>query len=272
MRYHGGKWLLAEWIISFFPPHRVYVECFGGAASVLMRKPRTYAEVYNDLDGEIVNLFRVLRDSVMSERLRDVLELTPFSRAEYDLSYISHPDPVEQARRTIARSFMGFGSSSVLGRLSGFRADSNKSGSTPARDWSRYPACVPAMVNRLQGVVIEQKDALEVMMQHDSPKTLHYVDPPYMWGTRCGSGNTAKHRYRFEMTDEAHLRLLQFLPSLEGFVVLSGYPVDLYDEALAGWQKVERPALADGAAKRTECLWLSPNIGASQGLFAGVLA
>lgn len=129
MRYHGGKWRLAPWIIQHMPPHRVYVEPFGGAASVLLRKPRTYAEVYNDMDGEIVNLFKVARDD--SERLKHLLELTPFSRDEFAASYEPTSNPIEQARRTVVRSFLGFGSNAHA-KATGFRANSNRSGTTLA--------------------------------------------------------------------------------------------------------------------------------------------
>ncbi len=108
VRYHGGKWMLAQWIIAQFPAHRVYVEPFGGGGSVLLRKPRSYAEIYNDLDGEIVNLFLMARDH--GEELRRALELTPFARVEFMESYEPSENPIEQARRTVARSFMGFGS------------------------------------------------------------------------------------------------------------------------------------------------------------------
>ena len=86
LRWHGGKWLLAPWIIGHFSEHRVYVEPFGGAGSVLMRKPRCYAEVWNDLDGEVVNLFRVLR-SARAQELVDVIRLTPFARDEFVAAY-----------------------------------------------------------------------------------------------------------------------------------------------------------------------------------------
>src|SRR3954470_1229963 len=123
LRYHGGKWLLAPWILSHFPAHRVYVEPFGGAASVLLQKERSYAEVYNDLDGEVVNVFRVARDR--GAELRRALELTPFSRDDFLLAYRLSPNALERARRTVARSFMGFGSAAACGEVSGFRANSN---------------------------------------------------------------------------------------------------------------------------------------------------
>src|SRR5690606_17939073 len=103
------KWRLAPWIISHFPPHQVYVEPFGGAASVLMQKHRVYAEVYNDLDGEVVNVFRVLRDPDTAARLERALRFTAFARDEYESAYEPCDDPVEQARRTIVKGAMGYG-------------------------------------------------------------------------------------------------------------------------------------------------------------------
>lgn len=112
LRWHGGKWNLAPWIISHFPDHKVYVEPFGGAASVLIRKHRSHAEIYNDLDNEVVNLFRVLR-SDRADELAELLRLTPFAAEEFFTAYETSCDPVERARRTIVRSYMGFGSNAV---------------------------------------------------------------------------------------------------------------------------------------------------------------
>ena len=257
VRYHGGKWMLAPWIISHLPPHRCYVEPFGGGGSVLLRKVRTYAEVYNDLDGEIVNLFAVARDR--GDELRAAVELTPFARDEFNISYLPSADPLEQARRTLARGFMGFGSAAACGEVSGFRANSSRSGTTPALDWRNYPAALVLTIQRLQGVVIENRDGLKVMAQHDAPETLHYVDPPYVHSTRSSRTRTTDNRksYRFELTDEQHRDLAGFLRGLKGMVVLSGYPSALYDELFADWKMIERPAHADGARPRTECLWLN---------------
>lgn len=258
LRWHGGKWLLAPWIISHFPPHRVFVEPFGGAASVLLRKERAYAEVYNDLDGDVVNLFRVLR-SAEAGRLIDLLRLTPFARAEFTAAYEPSDEPVERARRLIVRSFMGFGSSGAMGATTGFRANSNRSGTTPAHDWVNYAEGLTPTIDRFAGVIIENRDAAMVMAQHDGRATLHYVDPPYVHETRSG-GNPycAKHKYRHEMTDGDHERLLEALDGLAGMVVLSGYPHALYERRLGHWRRIERRALADGARERTEVLWLNP--------------
>jgi len=258
LRYHGGKWKLAPWIIAHFPEHRVYVEPFGGGASVLLRKSRSYAEVYNDLDGEIVNLFRVARDR--GAELREAVRLTPFAREEFDQSYEPVEDPVEQARRTLIRSFAGFGSGGASGNKTGFRSNTTRSGTTPAGDWANMPEALDGVIDRLRRVVIENSDALAVMAAHDSPITLHYVDPPYVWSTRKSGNKYCKKGYRHEMDDDQHRTLSAFLHGLAGFVVLSGYESPLYDELYADWTRVHRAALADGAEKRVEYLWLSPRV------------
>jgi DNA adenine methylase len=258
IRWHGGKWLLAPWIIAHFPVHRTYVEPFGGGGSVLMRKPRCYAEVWNDLDQAAVNLFRVLRSDQAQELIRRI-RLTPFAREEFDATSRPLPaDPVEMARALVVRAFMGFGSN-AHGRSTGFRANSNRSGTTPAHDWANYPDALAQIVERLTGVTIESRDAKKVMAQHDSSETLHYVDPPYVWSTRGDESPDYAH----EMTDGQHVALLAFLKTLSGFVVLSGYPHPTYDEQLGDWLRVEREALADGARPRTEVLWINPKCAAA---------
>jgi DNA adenine methylase len=257
MRYHGGKWRLAPWIISFFPPHRVYVEPFGGAASVLMQKPSSYAEVYNDSWATVVNVFRVLRDPAQAVELCRLVRLTPYARDEFIEAYPDTSDPIENARRTLLRSFAGFGSASTNGEyVTGFRASSHRSHTTPAHDWAHYPDEIAAFVVRLQGVTIENRPAGDVIVQHDSRDTLFYVDPPYPHSTRnMRRGNAA---YAHEMGDDDHRRLAALLHAVRGMVVLSGYPCDLYDrELLPEWERFERPHMADGARPRTEVVWLN---------------
>jgi DNA adenine methylase len=263
VRYHGGKFMLADWIISHFPEHKGYTETFGGGGSILLKKRRSYFEVYNDLDGEIVNLFRVVRDH--GPELLTAIELTPFSRIELELAYMLSDDPIEQARRSIYRSFAGFGSAAATGQATGFRANSNRSGTTPARDWRNYPNCIPAIIERLRGVIIENKDAFTIAKQHDGPKILHYFDPPYMPETRAKKW--AMKSYRHEMTIEQHETLLTNIQDLKGYSIVSGYDSPLYNDMLTGWFKTSRAALADGALKRTEVLWISPNTPLKNSLF-----
>jgi len=264
LRWHGGKWRLAPRILPYFPPHRVYVEPFGGAASILVRKERCYAEVYNDLDGDVVNLFRVLRDPAKAALLIAALRLTPFAREEFTAAYEPSGDPVEQARRLVIRSFMGVGSDGLKTSVrTGFRHNTTRAWKIPAHDWINIPDNLETVVARLRGVVIEQKPALEVMAKHDADFALHYVDPPYMLGTR--STKNGYHGYNHELADSDHSELLSFLRGLRGGVVLSGYPAPLYDEALKDWRRVEFAALADGARPRTEVLWINPKAAADLG-------
>lgn len=277
LRYHGGKFRLAPWIISFFPKHHVYVEPYGGAASVLLRKAPAHAEIYNDVADEIVNVFRVLRDPLLAARLMRMVELTPFARREFELSYEASDDPVEQARRTVARSFMGFGSGAVFckhatGFRTGARGERHKSA---AHDLVTWPGEVPAFVQRLRSVTIEHRDAIEVMAGADGPGTLLYVDPPYPHVTR-GNARGVRQKYAQEMNDDEHRTLAAFLHSAQSMVVLSGYPCALYDELFGSWERHQVASMADGARKRIEVVWLNPACSAAlamrEGLFAEVAA
>ena len=260
IRYHGGKWRLAPWIIQHLPSHRCYVEPFGGAAGVLLQKERAYAEVYNDLDGDIVNLFRVLRDPEGSARLVDLVKLTPYARDEFDDAYESHPDPVERARRTIVRASMGFGSAGATKGTTGFRIDTRRRYGTAQQLWAEYPATLGPVIQRLTGVMIENRPALDVIRQHDAPDTLFFVDPPYLHETRYAGAAHGRY-YAHEMNNADHGELLEGLCQVQGMVALCGYPSSLYDDALVGWAKTTtnaRISAARGTAVRTECLWLNP--------------
>jgi len=260
LRYFGGKWILAPWVIENLPPHEIYIEPFGGAASVLMRKPTCYHEVYNDLNAEIVNVFRVLRNPVLAVELERALRLTPFARLEYDDAFNASSEPVEVARRTIIRAFMGFGGNSVSGGAkTGFRSIllTTLRGTTPPTEWVSYWDAVPAFHERLATVAVENRDALELMALHDSPEALFFVDPPYVHDTR-----NEKHGYVFEMTNEDHAKLVTLLKGMKAMVVLCGYDNPLYDEL--GWEKRKKNTYADGANARTEVLWLNPAAVAAQ--------
>lgn len=257
LRYHGGKWRLAPWIISHFPRHRIYTECYGGAASVLLRKPRAYSEIYNDIDGEIVNLFRVLRNPAQARELIRLVHLTPFAREEFESSYLLDGDPVEMARRVLVMGFMGFGPARAQTYGTGFRDNSTRSGTTPAHDWAGMPDALEAIVERLRGVVIDNRPALEVIQRHDGPETLHYVDPPYVWSTR--NQRYAGRAYEHEMSNDQHIEMAQALNDCTGMVIVSGYRCELYDQLFASWQRVDKAAHADSAKDRTESLWIKAN-------------
>lgn len=273
MRYHGGKFRLAPWILKFFPRHVCYVEPFGGAASVLIQKERSYAEVYNDLDGDICNFFRVLRDSDSRAALIEALHLTPYHRDEFELAYEPTDDAIERARRTAIRAGMGFGSAGATKNRSGFRTDTRRSYGTAQHVWAAYPVGLAAIGERLAGVLMENRPAIEVMKYHDEVTTLHFVDPPYLPSTRVRSGGKL---YFHEMTLEQHVELLDAVDALQGMVVLCGYPSEVYDSRLAGWARYSTTARAGahrGTKVATEVVWLNPACSAALhrdrgGLFA----
>ncbi|ECG6807089.1 TPA: DNA adenine methylase [Salmonella enterica subsp. enterica serovar Muenchen] len=227
IRYHGGKFRLAARIISHFPVHRCYVEPFGGAASVLLKKDPSEAEVYNDLDGDVVNLFRVLRDPTTSQALITACALTPYSREEFILAYQHSDDPTERARRLVVRATMGFGSAGATKGKTGFRLDTKRNCATAQRIWARYPDNLAAVASRFAG------------------------------GVDVGKNRT----YRFEMSGEEHMQLLSELKTLQGAVIVCGYNSELYNDSLPGWLRVTHTTAANGRAgsvQRTECLWIKP--------------
>lgn len=262
LRYHGGKWMLAPWVVENFPPHTVYVEPFGGAASVLMRKPRSSVEVYNDLDDAVVNVFRVLRDRSMARELARVVSLTPWARREFEDAYEHTDDPVEWARRTLVKSFMGFGSSALVRTRTGFRTTSSRNKVRDyADDWANYPAQIKLFAERFSAVTVEHREAAKLIPTYDRADTLFYVDPPYPHSTRSKVDCSGHNGYRFEMTDDDHRTLAELLHSVKGMVVLSGYACDLYDVELFGdWKRLTRKARAQGngaGTGRIEVLWLN---------------
>ncbi len=276
LRYYGGKFRLAPWLLSFFPPHVCYVEAFGGAASVLLQKERSYAEVYNDLDDDIWNFFRVVRDPVRRAALEQACRLTPYSRREFELAYEATDCPVERARRTAIRAGMGFGSAGVSKGTTGFRIDTRRKNGTAQQLWVGFPDGLAALGERMAGVLLENRDGIGVMRQHDAPTTLHFVDPPYLPETRVLRRGQAY--YRHEMTPEQHADLLDAVDGLTGMVVLCGYPSALYEACLPHWRRHTTRARISGnrgTAVRTEVVWLNPACVAALeqspgGLFEGV--
>ena len=257
LRWHGGKWRLAPWIVAQFPAHTCYVEPFGGGASILLRKERTPLDVYNDLDHAMVTLFRLLRDQP-ADLIRRV-ELIPFARAEFDLAqdFGTEPeDEIDLCLRLLVRSHMGFSTAGACGRgaaeKTGFRGRSIRSGTTPPENWRRFPNVLREVAGRLQGVVIECRPALDLIAMHDHEETLFYLDPPYLPETRDPRPN-----YTHEMTRADHRNLLACIRDVKARVVLSGYASDLYDRTLVGWHHTTRATRAEGARPRTEHLWMN---------------
>ena len=257
LRYYGGKFRLADWIIEHFPAHDCYVEPFGGGANVLLSKYPSGREVYNDIDSSVVTFFKVLRDH--EEELLRVLNLTPFSREEYRLAYLPAEDQIETARRFFVRSWQGVGGARRQ-NATGWRFERDSArGQSVVDDWCNIQH-LPVLAQRLRQVQIENDDAVKVIRRYDSPRTLFYVDPPYLGETR--GQRWAEKGYMFEMTAEDHEHLAEALHSVKGMVILSGYPSAKYDHLYPGWRvdlKQSRiNSLGKGCRLHTEALYISP--------------
>lgn len=254
-RYFGSKWNLAPWIISFFPQHDVYIEPFGGAANVLMRKPPSLTEIYNDLDSELLNVFQVMRER--SQELYDLISWTPYHRDVFNAAYQEVKNPVERALNTLIKSFQGFGSNSIINKT-GYRIGKRNNGFSSAHDWSRYEEHIESFRKRLKCVILENRNAFDLIPQHDKKGVLYYIDPPYPTETR----GDLKHCYKFDCIDNPkfHEELLKLAVKGEGFYIISGYKHELYKDVLRGWSVFTKKSYADGAKERKEILWISPNI------------
>lgn len=253
LRYFGGKWLLAPWVIGTMPPHKTYVEPFAGAASVLLRKAPVEVEAINDRSGHVVNFFRVVRER--PDDLVRQLELTPYAIDEFEACATLTGDPVEDARRYFVRSWMGFGGGTrPSGTGRGFRR-------CAYRDLGgQFVGAVEnllAVADRLRAVIIENADWSVAVDKYDGPDTCFYVDPPYLHRTRA-EGRHDRGYGEYEMATETHIALLDKLNSVTGAVVLSGYPDPAYDLRLAGWTRHERATTTVQNNDRTEVLWVRP--------------
>lgn len=267
LKYPGAKWGIAgstaRWIVGHLPPHTTYVEPFFGSGGVFFSKPPSKAEYINDLDGDVANLFRVMREQ--PERLAALVDLTPYAREEYELSMDEAvADPVERARRTLIRHWMSVGGNGGGRYVTGWRHSGAKAARSKSCtfEWDRLPERILAHGKRLKAAHVDNRPALEVLGRLNNPSVLAYVDPPYLAAVRTG------RMYREEMLDEAqHAELLSFLAQdWQGMTVLSGYPHPLYDDLLPGWTRITRETAAEMGQSRTEALWISPN--ATGGLFA----
>lgn len=251
LRYYGSKWRLGKWVLGHLPPHICYCEPYSGSAAVLLQKQPSDYEVYNDLDANVTTFFRVLRDR--SEELIRAIALTPYARAEQQLSYQETEDELEKARRFYVRCSQGYAGGAK--RPTGWRYLFRHSRSqTVIDDWSRYES-LWQVATRLRQVQIEQDKAIRVIQRYDTPDTLYLVDPPYLSSTR---GSSARETYFFEMTDDQHRELAESLHSLEGMAVICGFPSPLYQELYQGWQRVTCQSQMITGRLATECLWISP--------------
>ncbi len=256
LRYYGGKWRLAPWIISRFPPHQNYVEPCGGAASVLLQKPRSPLETYNDLDGNVVNFFRVLRDQ--PDELIRKIRLTPFAREESEAVKLSlNGNAIECARQMFVRCNFSTAARPGANISTNWGPQTFHGQSYTLRSWQveQLKAELETVAQRFAGVQIENRDALEVIRVYDNEQAVIYFDPPYV-----ASERTSKDVYAHEWTDGDHATAAVMLRHCQGYAVVSGYACPLYTELYEahGWERLDKEAQANSGGKRIESLWLSP--------------
>lgn len=253
IKYPGAKWGVASWVISHFPEHRSYLEPFFGSGAILFTKERSAIETVNDIDGDVVNLFDWIRSD--PEKLAHAIRFTPYARDEYDRAWAAQHTETDSFRRAVnfyIRMMMGHGFRTTGERV-GWKNDvQGREAAYAAKCWAKAPEVIIQAAERLRGVQIENRPAVELIRRFNYPNVLIYADPPYMLGTRRG-----RKQYRHEMTDDDHMELLEALKAHKGPVIISGYGSDLYNRELKGWHRDEKTSYTQTASRRREILWMN---------------
>lgn len=249
-KYPGSKWSLTNWIISLFPQHHSYLEPYFGSGAVFFNKLRSDIETVNDLDGNVVNLFECIKTD--PERLARSIYLTPYSREIYEKAYHEVPeDKFEAALYFYIRLNMGHGFRTT-GEKVGWKEDvQGRERSYATWDWCNLPEKIVQAAERLRGVQIENRPAIELIPKFNYENVLIYCDPPYMLETRYGK------QYRCEMDDNDHEALLDVLLKHKGYVMISGYDTELYNSVLTGWNKYKKIAYSQTSSMKQEIVWMN---------------
>jgi DNA adenine methylase len=256
--WYGGKFNHLDWLLPLLPAAHHYCEPFAGSAAVLLNRVPAPVETYNDMDGEVVNFFRVLRER--PEELARMIALTPFSREEFHTAVTGRSvdlDGMERARRFYVRARQartGLAQTATLGRWANCRETSRSGMSGVVSRWLGGVEALPEIALRLLRVQIENRPAIDVIRLYDGESTLFYCDPPYLHDAR----GDAK-AYGFEMTKEGHIELAKVLHDCRGKIAISGYRNHLMDELYKSWRRFDAPPKQCHSIKKTrqECLWMN---------------
>lgn len=256
--WYGGKYSHLDWLLPLLPKTTHFCEPFGGSAAVLINREPSPVETYNDVYGEVVNFFRVLREQ--KEALIEAIGLTPFSREEFEIALSeSEKDlsELERARRfyVLARQVRtGLAQKASSGRWAHCKLTSRAGMAGAVSRWLGAVEDLPLIAQRLLRVQIENAPAIKVIERYDSPETLFYCDPPYAHDSRGD-----KNAYAHEMSDEQHRELAKVLKNVKGKVALSGYNGALMNELFSGWTKIEAKEKMVHSVKTTrqEVLWIN---------------
>jgi DNA adenine methylase len=260
--WYGGKYSHLDWLLPLLPETTHYCEPFGGSAAVLINRKPSPVETYNDIHGEVVNFFRVLREQ--KDELVEAIGLTPFSRAEFEAAIKESTEnlsDLERARRfyILARQVRtGLAQKASVGRWAHCLLTSRAGMAGAVSRWLGAVEDLPLIAQRLLRVQIENAPAIEVIKRYDSEETLFYCDPPYPHESR-GDSNA----YANEMTDDQHIALSELLHSVRGKVALSSYKCSLMEQLYSDWQCVEAEEKVIHSVKSTrkEVLWVNYEIG-----------
>lgn len=260
LNYPGGKKRIAPWIIMHMPSHHSYLEPYFGCGAVLFTKAPSAIETINDLDGDVINFFRVIQNPERRKELQDWIIYTPYARQIYDEAYAQEPEGViERAGYFAVRNLMSHG----------FRATDEKSGwkkdvygresAYAVRYWNELPVSIAEMAVRLKQVQIENRDALELIRGFDHENVFMYLDPPYVMSTRGD-----RKQYKQEMSDRDHVEMLEAVIGSRAKIMISGYDCELYDFYLGNWNKAQIAARTQSNKRRTETLWMNYDLEESQ--------
>lgn len=254
--WYGGKFSHLDWLLPLLPDAKHYCEPFAGSGAVLLNRMPSPVETYNDIDGEVVNFFKILRDQ--REELFELLSMTPFSREEF-FDAVHMPEQlssVERARRFYIRARQartGLAQTASLGRWANCKDTSRRGMSGVISRWLGGIDQLPEIAERLLRVQIENRPALDIIHLYDGPDTLFYCDPPYVHSARGDS-----KAYQYEMSDYDHLAFAKQLNRIKGKAAISGYRDDLTDFMFKGWRRHEEKRICHSVKQeRIECLWMN---------------
>lgn len=249
LRYPGSKWNLADKISKLLPEHKTYLEPYFGSGAVLFTKIPSAIETVNDLNDDVVNLFRVIQQE--PEALAEKIYLTPYSRKIYDDAWKIRPkNEIDKALNFTIRSVMSHGFRVI--EKSGWKMDVNgREKAYAVKHWNDLPDVIKEMTLRLKQVQIECRPAIELIEKYSREDVSMYVDPPYVLSTRT------RKQYSFEMENKNHEELLDVLNNSKAKILLSGYDSDLYNKRLTNWERIEFSATAEKGLPRTEIIWVN---------------
>lgn len=252
LKYPGSKWRLAKELVRLIPEHHTYCEPYAGSMALLFSKPPSPIEIVNDLDSDVVNLFRCIQQD--SERLARLVMTTPYSREVYDSQFQvdgGYASRYQRAAGFLVKCWQGHGFRTTGSKV-GWKNDvQGRERAYALWNWYRLPGWIVEIAERLRTVQIENRPALEVIQRFNFQNVFMYLDPPYLLGTR-----TAR-QYAHEMTDNEHEELLQAILWSKAQIIISGYASEMYDEYLKDWRRMEFPGMAEHAGKRTEVVWMN---------------